>query len=60
VIIAADSSQHGLGAIIQQQWTDCSVKAIAHVSYSMKLAELNYSQIEKEGLALYFHSKKLQ
>jgi hypothetical protein len=34
------------------------VKAIAHASFSLKPAEQNYSQIEKEGLALIFAIRK--
>jgi hypothetical protein len=36
-----------------------AVKAIAHASCSLKPAEQNYSQIEKEGLALIFAIRKL-
>ena len=58
VIVAADASDHGLGAVIQHRWPDGQIKAIAHASCSMTLAEQNYSQIEKEGLALIFAVKK--
>ena len=58
MIIAADASEHRVGAVIQHQWPDGSIKAIAHVSCSLKLAEQNCSQIEKEGLALIFAFKK--
>jgi hypothetical protein len=58
VIVAADASEHGLGAVIQHWWPDGSVKAIAHASCSLKPVEQNYSQIEKEGLALIFAVKK--
>ena len=57
VIVAADASEQGL-AVIQHWWPDASVKAVAHASCSLTSAEQNYSQIEKEGLALIFAVKK--
>ena len=58
VIVAANASQHGVGAVIQHRWPDGWVKAIAHASCSLKPAEQDYSQIEEEGLALIFAVKK--
>jgi hypothetical protein len=60
VITTADALEHGLGAVIQHRWSDGTVKAIAHASRSLKPAEQNYSQIEKEGLYLIFAVKKFQ
>ena len=58
VIVMADASEHGVGAVIQHRWLDGLVKAIAHASSSLKPAEHYYSQIEKEGLALIFTARK--
>jgi hypothetical protein len=58
VIVAADASEHGLGAVIQHRWPDGTIKAIAHASCSLTPAEQNYGQIEKEGLALMFAVNK--
>jgi hypothetical protein len=58
VIVTADMPEHGVGAVIQHQWLDGSIKAIAHALCSLKPAEQNCNQIEKEGLALIFAIKK--
>lgn len=52
--VAADASSHGIGAVIYHTFPDNGIKAIHHVSRSLTPAEVNYSQIEKEGLALIF------
>ncbi|XP_058975615.1 uncharacterized protein K02A2.6-like [Musca domestica] len=52
--VAADASSHGIGAVIYHMFPDNTMKAIHHISRSLTQAEKNYSQIEKEGLALIF------
>ena len=47
----------GFGAVILHK-EDVKLKAIQHVSRTLFLAEMNYSQIEKEGLAIIFAIKK--
>ncbi|XP_055623100.1 uncharacterized protein K02A2.6-like [Toxorhynchites rutilus septentrionalis] len=54
LIVSADASQHGIGARIAHQFPDETVKAISYATRSLTPAESNYSQIEKEGLALIF------
>ncbi|KAH9581803.1 hypothetical protein MS3_00008831 [Schistosoma haematobium] len=54
IIVAADASANGLGAVISHQFPDASEKAIMHAARTLTPAEKKYSQIEKEALALVF------
>ncbi|KFD67385.1 hypothetical protein M514_20421 [Trichuris suis] len=58
VVVAADASNNGLGAVIFHRFPDRTEKPIAHASRSLLPAEKNYSQIEKEALALVFAVRK--
>ncbi|XP_058448351.1 uncharacterized protein K02A2.6-like [Malaya genurostris] len=54
IVVSADASQQGIGARIAHKFPDGTIKAISDASRSLTPAETNYSQIEKEGLALIF------
>lgn len=58
IIVAADASGYGIGAVLLHQFPNGHQKAVCHVSRSLLKPEKNYSQIEKEGLALIFAVKK--
>ena len=52
VALEIDASQYGIGAVILHCFQNADEKPIAHVSRSLNSSEKNYSQIEREGLAI--------
>ena len=54
VILESDTSQYGIGAVILHRFPNGDERPIAYASRSLNSSGKNYSQIEKEGLAIIF------
>ena len=58
--LAADASQYGLGVVISHVLPDGVERPVPFASRSLSSNECNYSQIDKEALALVYAVKKFQ
>ncbi|XP_058828543.1 uncharacterized protein K02A2.6-like [Topomyia yanbarensis] len=54
IVVSADASSVGVGATLSHKFPDGTLKVVQHASRALTAAEKNYSQSDREGLAIIF------
>ena len=58
MVLEADVSAYGVGAVISHKFPDGSERPVAFASRTLSTSEKNYAQVEKEALSLIFGVRK--
>lgn len=54
LVLSVDSSAYGVGAILAHRYADGSERPVSCASRTLNDAEKNYSQLDKEALAIFY------
>ena len=60
LVVACDASPYGVAAVLSHRYASGSERPIAYASRTLSPAEKNYSQNDREALAVMFGVKKFQ